>query len=146
MTRSMEIAWGPIAGLAVPTDGAEWVTPALGPGDLTASPLSSARHRSESRQGDRRLGGDMPDRGDTRRRRGAFLRNADVAMNRAKAAGRGCYEVLRPEMHHHALNRLNLEAGLRRAVERSRRTRAARLPHRGARRRHLVGSPPAEHA
>ena len=47
----------------------------------------------------------------------AFLRNADVAMYRAKAAGRGRHEVFQPEMHHHALNRLNLEAGLRRAVE-----------------------------
>ena len=47
----------------------------------------------------------------------AFLRNADVAMYRAKAAGRGRHEVFQPEMHHVALRRLNLEAGLRRAVD-----------------------------
>lgn len=47
----------------------------------------------------------------------AFLRNADVAMYRAKAAGRGRHEVFRAEMHHDALRRLNLEAGLRRAVD-----------------------------
>jgi len=47
-----------------------------------------------------------------------FLRNADVAMYRAKTAGKGCYAVFEPEMHEAALRRLDLEADLRLAIER----------------------------
>ena len=46
------------------------------------------------------------------------LRNADVALYRAKAAGRATYEVFDPFMNIAALERLDLEADLRRAVER----------------------------
>ena len=45
-----------------------------------------------------------------------LLRNADVAMYIAKHGGKGCFEFFRPEMHASALERLELEADLRRAV------------------------------
>jgi len=48
----------------------------------------------------------------------ALLRDADIAMYRAKAAGRGGYELFDPTMHAVALKRLTLETELRRAVER----------------------------
>jgi len=47
-----------------------------------------------------------------------LLRDADLAMYRAKAAGGGCYAVFDAEMHHAAVERLRLETELRRAVER----------------------------
>lgn len=50
---------------------------------------------------------------------GALLRNADVAMYTAKATDRGGYAVFEPRMHAAALARLDLQADLRRAVERS---------------------------
>ncbi len=48
----------------------------------------------------------------------AVLRDADIAMYRAKAAGRGGYEMFDPDMHAAALARLTQETELRRAVER----------------------------
>ena len=48
----------------------------------------------------------------------AVLRDADIAMYRAKAGGRGGYEMFDPEMHAAALARLTQETELRRAVER----------------------------
>ena len=48
----------------------------------------------------------------------ALLRDADIAMYRAKAAGRGGYELFDPEMHATALKRLTVETELRRALER----------------------------
>lgn len=47
-----------------------------------------------------------------------LLRNADIAMYRAKAKGKDRYEIFNLEMHAQALNRLHLENDLRRAVER----------------------------
>ncbi|HET9017254.1 MAG TPA: EAL domain-containing protein [Thermomicrobiaceae bacterium] len=47
-----------------------------------------------------------------------LLRNADVAMYRAKAGGAGRYEVFDPAMYARALERLSLEQDLRRALER----------------------------
>ena len=49
----------------------------------------------------------------------ALLRDADIAMYRAKAAGRGGYELFDPAMHASALKRLTVETELRRAVERN---------------------------
>jgi EAL domain-containing protein (putative c-di-GMP-specific phosphodiesterase class I) len=49
----------------------------------------------------------------------ALLRDADIAMYRAKAAGRGGYEVFDPGMHASALKQLTVETELRRAVERN---------------------------
>jgi diguanylate cyclase (GGDEF)-like protein/PAS domain S-box-containing protein len=46
-----------------------------------------------------------------------LLRNADVAMYRAKAAGKGRYEVFEPAMQEIVRRRLSLESDLRRAVE-----------------------------
>jgi diguanylate cyclase (GGDEF)-like protein len=46
-------------------------------------------------------------------------RNAEVAMYRAKAAGRGGFRVYEPEMHDEAVARLELESGLRRALDRN---------------------------
>jgi len=46
------------------------------------------------------------------------LRNADLAMYRAKGAAKGGHEVFEPGMHTAVLERLELEADLRRAVER----------------------------
>ena len=47
-----------------------------------------------------------------------LLRNADLAMYRAKTAGKGRYQVFEPEMHVRALENLRLEADLRHAVAR----------------------------
>jgi len=46
-----------------------------------------------------------------------LLRDADIAMYRAKAAGRARYEVFDREMHQSAVALLQLETDLRRAVE-----------------------------
>ena len=48
---------------------------------------------------------------------GVLLRNADVAMYRAKADGKGTYRLFQPAMHGAALHRLELDADLRRALE-----------------------------
>ena len=56
-----------------------------------------------------------------------LLRNADVAMYQAKAAGKGRCVVFEPAMHAAVLERLELEADLRQALE-----RAAALPPRAA--------------
>ncbi|MFN8634939.1 MAG: EAL domain-containing protein [Chloroflexota bacterium] len=47
-----------------------------------------------------------------------LLRNADVAMYLGKERGKGRYEVFQPEMHARILERLELDADLRLAVER----------------------------
>ncbi|MEH2139918.1 two-component system response regulator [Nostoc sp.] len=47
-----------------------------------------------------------------------LLRDADTAMYRAKAQGRGKYHVFNPAMHREAIQLLELENDLRRAVER----------------------------
>jgi diguanylate cyclase (GGDEF)-like protein/PAS domain S-box-containing protein len=46
------------------------------------------------------------------------LRDADIAMYRAKAAGRGGYQLFDPMMHATAVRRLMLETELRQAIER----------------------------
>jgi diguanylate cyclase (GGDEF)-like protein/PAS domain S-box-containing protein len=46
-----------------------------------------------------------------------LLRNADIALYRAKANGKGRYELFTPSMHANALERLELETDLRRAME-----------------------------
>ncbi|HEX5505686.1 MAG TPA: EAL domain-containing protein [Thermomicrobiales bacterium] len=48
-----------------------------------------------------------------------LLRFAEVAMYRAKEAGKGCYEVFYPGMHEQALERLRVETDLRRGLERA---------------------------
>ncbi|MEY2457150.1 MAG: hypothetical protein QOK06_2244, partial [Acidimicrobiaceae bacterium] len=48
-----------------------------------------------------------------------LLRNADLAMYTAKVRGRGRSEVFEPKMHHAAVERLEVEADLRRACERN---------------------------
>ncbi len=47
-----------------------------------------------------------------------FLRAADTAMYYAKRRGKGCSDVFDASMHAHALARLELEADLRRGIER----------------------------
>ena len=47
-----------------------------------------------------------------------LLRNADVAMYRAKRAGRGQYAMFEPQMHVTLVERLQLEADLRLALDR----------------------------
>jgi EAL domain-containing protein (putative c-di-GMP-specific phosphodiesterase class I) len=47
-----------------------------------------------------------------------LLRNADIAMYMAKSAGKGRYEVFKPAMHEAVVTQLQLEADLKRAVER----------------------------
>jgi diguanylate cyclase (GGDEF)-like protein/PAS domain S-box-containing protein len=47
-----------------------------------------------------------------------LLRAADVAMYTAKREGKGRYEIFQPSMHTAATERLEIEAGLRRAIER----------------------------
>lgn len=46
-----------------------------------------------------------------------LLRNAGLAMYKAKARGADCYEIFEPGMHAAALARLELEGELRRAIE-----------------------------
>ncbi|MCC5662297.1 EAL domain-containing protein [Nostoc sp. XA010] len=46
-----------------------------------------------------------------------FLRDADIAMYRAKAQGRACYEIFNTDMHIQAMAHLELVNDLRRAVE-----------------------------
>lgn len=46
-----------------------------------------------------------------------ILRDADVAMYSAKANGKGCYQVLNPEIQQKAITRLQLENDLRRAIQ-----------------------------
>jgi diguanylate cyclase (GGDEF)-like protein len=46
-----------------------------------------------------------------------LLRNADVAMYRAKSLGKGRYEMFQPDMHEAALARLRLKGELQRAVD-----------------------------
>jgi diguanylate cyclase (GGDEF)-like protein len=46
-----------------------------------------------------------------------LLRNADVAMHRAKASGKGHYQIFQPEMHAKALTRLELKGDLQRALD-----------------------------
>ncbi len=48
----------------------------------------------------------------------AMLRDADIAMYRAKAAGKGRYEIFNPEMHASAVALLKIETELRRALNR----------------------------
>ncbi len=47
-----------------------------------------------------------------------LLRNADMAMYLAKREGKACVRQFEPALHHAALERLELEADLRRAVQR----------------------------
>lgn len=47
-----------------------------------------------------------------------LVRNADVAMYTAKTRGKGRYVLFEPEMHSAALERLDTEADLRRAIDR----------------------------
>jgi diguanylate cyclase (GGDEF)-like protein/PAS domain S-box-containing protein len=51
-------------------------------------------------------------------RSSSMLRDADIAMYRAKAKGKGCYEVFAHGMYAQALARLQLENELRLAIER----------------------------
>jgi diguanylate cyclase (GGDEF)-like protein/PAS domain S-box-containing protein len=46
-----------------------------------------------------------------------FLRDADIAMYRAKSAGKARYEIFNPEMHSQAVALLKLETDLRKAIE-----------------------------
>jgi len=46
-----------------------------------------------------------------------LLRDADIAMYRAKSRGKARYEIFDAEMHQQALERLHLENDLRRAIE-----------------------------
>jgi diguanylate cyclase (GGDEF)-like protein/PAS domain S-box-containing protein len=48
----------------------------------------------------------------------ALIRNADIAMYRAKEEGRNTYEFYAPEMNARATERLDMEVLLRRAIER----------------------------
>jgi diguanylate cyclase (GGDEF)-like protein/PAS domain S-box-containing protein len=50
---------------------------------------------------------------------GQLLRNADIAMYTAKRLGKGRYEVFEPAMHAAAVERLELEGDLRRALDRA---------------------------
>jgi diguanylate cyclase (GGDEF)-like protein len=47
-----------------------------------------------------------------------LLRNADLAMYRAKGSGRGKYALFEPQMHTAVVERLDLEVDLKRAIER----------------------------
>ena len=47
------------------------------------------------------------------------LRDADIAMYRAKAAGRNCYEVFDRGMHDAAMKRLEMESDLHRSLEKA---------------------------
>ncbi len=57
--------------------------------------------------------------GDPVLRATTLLRNADIAMYRAKAAGKNCWVLYDPEMSIAAVERLRLETGLRQALDQS---------------------------
>src|SRR5262249_37291267 len=57
------------------------------------------------------LGGDHGETADE------LLRNADAAMYRAKSQGKGCFRVFEAAMHSAAVERVELEADLRRALD-----------------------------
>jgi EAL domain-containing protein (putative c-di-GMP-specific phosphodiesterase class I) len=59
----------------------------------------------------------LPDGDGTPQTAEELLRNADVAMYMAKEAGKGRYQVFEPAMHVTALERLELKADLRRALD-----------------------------
>lgn len=46
----------------------------------------------------------------------ALMRDADIAMYRAKANGKGCSQLFEPTMHHSTLNQLQIESDLRHAL------------------------------
>jgi diguanylate cyclase (GGDEF)-like protein len=46
-----------------------------------------------------------------------LLRDADIAMYRAKAKGRACHQIFDQTMHEEARNRLNIEREMRQAIE-----------------------------
>ena len=46
-----------------------------------------------------------------------MIRDADIALYKAKAMGRACYSLFQPGMHIHAVARLQIENDLRRAIE-----------------------------
>ena len=48
---------------------------------------------------------------------GELLRNADMAMYRAKAAGGGCFRIFEPDMHSDALRDLEVNAALRESLD-----------------------------
>jgi diguanylate cyclase (GGDEF)-like protein/PAS domain S-box-containing protein len=50
---------------------------------------------------------------------GQLLRNADIAMYTAKQRGKGCYQIFEAEMYAAAVDRLEIEADLRRALQRA---------------------------
>lgn len=47
-----------------------------------------------------------------------LMRNADVAMYRAKRDGKGAYRIYEPEMHSNVLERLELKGALQKAIDR----------------------------
>src|SRR3989441_11898018 len=49
----------------------------------------------------------------------ALLKNADIAMYRAKQQGKNTYQFYAEQMNPHSVERLELEAALRRALERN---------------------------
>jgi diguanylate cyclase (GGDEF)-like protein/PAS domain S-box-containing protein len=49
---------------------------------------------------------------------GQLLRNADIAMYTAKRGGKRRYEIFEPQMHAEAVERLEIQADLRRALDR----------------------------
>jgi diguanylate cyclase (GGDEF)-like protein len=55
---------------------------------------------------------------DNHRRAEDFLRDADTAMYRAKSQGRARHQLFDGQMHEQAMERLSIEAGVRRALER----------------------------
>lgn len=46
-----------------------------------------------------------------------IVRDAEIAMNRAKLMGQACYEIFDKEMHLHSVSRLQVENDLRKAIE-----------------------------
>ena len=74
---------------------------------------STSRHRSSPSGQHRHRIGDAECTGPEQ-----ILRDADIAMSRAKAQGRAAFTVFDQEMHREAVAAMQLENDLRRAVER----------------------------
>ena len=74
--------------------------------------LNNSGNTSGNKNGNKKGNGDGAENPE------AYLQNADTALYHAKAKGKAGYEIFDAQMHTEAVNRLQMETDLRRAIER----------------------------